>query len=93
MYKGFVDRRGPVLDKKEGMMKKHFVCAVLRGLLLCVLFAVVGCGLATQPGETFAEGHRRHIRTARINQKLLMEDIDKVLLLDRPRSTSEMRIP
>ena len=45
------------------------------------------------PPETTAEGHRRHKRTARINQQELVEDIDKALLLDKPSKLTDKRIP
>ena len=46
-----------------------------------------------QLGETEAEGRRRHIRAARINQQELMEDIDRALLLDKPSKLTGKRIP
>lgn len=46
-----------------------------------------------QLGETEAEGRRRHIRAARINQQELMEDIDRALLLDKPSKLTDKRIP
>jgi len=46
-----------------------------------------------QPGETEAEGYRRHVRNARINHMLLMRDLDSVDLFDKPSRLSDMRIP
>ena len=51
-----------------------------------------GCNFS-QPGETVAEGHRRHLRMARINQQEMMADIDSVLMLDRPSKLTDKRIP
>jgi len=61
---------------------------MLFGLIL--LFG--GC-CCDQPGETTAEGRRRHERVLRINQQEMMADIDRALLLDRPSKLIDMRIP
>jgi hypothetical protein len=61
-----------------------FVCALLAG----------GCGSwARQPGETIAEGNRRHSRALSINQQEMMQDIDTFLLLDKPSKLTDKRIP
>ncbi len=78
------------------MMKNShvFVCKVLLGIILCALiFLPYGCGLIEQPGETAAEGHRRHLRNLRINQQEMMADIDTVLHLDKPSKLTSKRIP
>ena len=46
-----------------------------------------------QPGETTAEGGRRHERVLRLNQQEMMADIDRILLLDRPSELTDLRIP
>ena len=46
-----------------------------------------------QPGETAAEGKRRHLRNERIDQGGLMADIDKFFLTDKPSKLSDKRIP
>ncbi len=51
-----------------------------------------GCSIS-QPGETAAEGHRRHQRVVRINQQEMMADIDTVLMLDEPSRLTDKRIP
>jgi len=53
----------------------------------------LGCSSVSQPGETAAEGRRRHDRVARINQQEMMSDIDKTLLLDKPSKLTDKRIP
>lgn len=45
-----------------------------------------------QPGETEAEGYRRHLRNVRINHMLLMRDLDKAQLFDEPSRLSIMRV-
>jgi len=56
-------------------------------LLLC------GCSSCEQPGETTAQGRRRHERVLRINQQQMLADIDRTLLLDRPSKITDLRIP
>jgi hypothetical protein len=69
------------------------VCKVILVVALLVLvFIPFGCSFS-QTGETAAEGHRRHLRVARINQQELMSDIDKALLLDKPSKLTDKRIP
>ena len=70
-----------------------FASKLILGLVLWVLiFLPCGCSFS-QPGETAAEGRRRHDRVARINQQELMQDIDKALMLDRPSRLTDKRIP
>jgi len=66
---------------------------ILAVILLVLVFTSFGCNSFSQPGETAAEGHRRHLRMARINQQELMADIDMVLMLDRPSRLTDKRIP
>lgn len=58
-----------------------------------LVFFLGGCGGLAHLGETKAEASRRHRRSLAINQKEMMADIDKVLLLDRPSKLTEKRIP
>jgi len=70
------------------------VCKVILPVILLVLvFMPFGCSSTSQPGETAAEGHRRHQRMARINQQELMADIDTVLMLEEPSRLTDKRIP
>ncbi len=73
-----------------------------QGLRWCLfLFALglfLGAGLLSgcatrQPGETVAEVNRRHVRTLRLNSQMMMSDIDKFLLLDKPSMLTDKRIP
>ena len=76
------------------MMKSVSVCKVILSIILLFLvFIALGCSFSSQPGETAAEGHRRHQRIARINQQELMADIDMVLMLDEPSRLTDKRIP
>jgi len=70
------------------------VCKVILVVALLVLiFIPLGCSSFSQPGETAAEGRRRHDRVARINRQEMMADIDKALLLDKPSKLTDKRIP
>ena len=78
--------------KGEKIMKNTAVCKAILGVFFCALiFWLSGC--FEQPGETAAEGHRRHLRNLRVDQQSLMEDIDKVMLTDQPSKLTEKRIP
>ena len=80
---------------KGEMMKSGCVsvCKVILPVILLVLvFVVSGCS-SLQPGETAAEGHRRHLRVVRINQQEMMAEIDTVLMLDQPSKLTDKRIP
>jgi len=79
-------------------MKDVYLC--LQKALLAIGFCVLcvwlsGCNgeFFARPGETAAEGHRRHRRALSINKAEMMEDIDKVLLLDKPSKLTDKRIP
>lgn len=66
---------------------------MILGVVLCVLvFASYGCGLLAQPGETAAEGHRRHLRNLAVNQQNLVAEIDRALLFDKPSTTAPKRV-
>jgi hypothetical protein len=71
-----------------------FLCKVILTVILFVLvFLPCGCKSYEQPGETAAEGRRRHLRNQRINQQELMADLDTALLLDKPSKLTDKRIP
>lgn len=70
------------------------LCLFTLTVILCGLILLLdGCRCCDQPGETTAEGRRRHERVLRINQQEMMTDIDRTLLLDRPSKLTDMRIP
>ncbi len=70
-------------------MKRSCVLTVLTISLLFTAFCISGC---SQPGETMAEGHRRHKQILSINQSQLMEDVDRVMLLHEPSKLTDKRI-
>jgi hypothetical protein len=78
------------------MMKRVSISVckvVLVAAFLVLVFMPLGCSSFSQPGETAAEGSRRHDRVARINQQEMMADIDKTLMLDKPSKLTDKRIP
>ena len=73
-------------------MKRFVVSTVLAVFLINMAVGLFGCSFA-QPGETVAEGHRRHIRNWRLNQQQLMDDVDSVLMLEKHSVLNEKTIP
>jgi hypothetical protein len=70
------------------------VCKLILVVTVMVfVFMPLGCNSLSQPGETAAEGNRRHNRVARINQQEMMADVDAVLMLDEPSRLSDKRMP
>src|SRR4030042_5712961 len=69
---------------------QHTSSLLLAVLLCAAIFWLVGCA---QPGEITAKGNRRHLRNLSINQQNLNADIDRALLMDKPSSLSDKRIP
>jgi hypothetical protein len=76
-------------ERRGGFGSRLSMLAV--GVYLCALL-LAGCA-TSQPGETAAEVHRRHGRAMRLNSQMMMSDIDKFLLLDKPSSLTDRRIP
>jgi hypothetical protein len=66
---------------------------ILVATVLVFVFMPLGCSSLSQPGQTAAEGSRKHHRIARLNQQEMMSDIDAVLMLDEPSRLSDQRIP
>ena len=60
--------------------------------LLCVVVLFTGCSW-NQPGETVAEGNRRHKRVMRLNNEAMMSDVDRILQLDQPSKLTDFRVP
>jgi hypothetical protein len=76
-------------ERRNGFRLRLFTFAV--GLYLCALL-LAGCS-TRQPGETAAEVHRRHQRAMQLNSEMMMSDIDKVLMLDKPSGLSDKGLP
>jgi len=75
-------------------MRKVSALTIL-GIVLCALvFWLSGCGFFAQPGETAAEGHRRHLRHLSVSRQNMMDDIDRtVLFMDEPSRATDVKIP
>ena len=74
-------------------MRKVSAPAIL-GIVLCALvFCLCGCGFFAKPGETAAEGHRRHLRHLSISRQNIMADLDRAALLDEPSKATDIRMP
>ena len=73
---------------KNSIITKCLVVA----LWLCVLAGLVavntGC-FAGSPGETRGEVHRRHMRVIKTQAQQIQDDIDAVLLLNKPSKLTE----
>ena len=81
---------------KEGKIMKNATVCVFRLILLIVfcsfILFIAGCKGA-QPGRTAAEVEQDRIRKKRIEGQQLREEIDKVLLTDKPSRLSDKRVP
>jgi len=62
------------------------------GLYVCALLLLAGCA-TRQPGQTASEVQRRHQRIGRLNSDMMMADIDKFLLFDKPSMLTDRRVP
>lgn len=64
----------------------------LAAVVYVPVLLLAGCN-TRQPGLTAAEVGRRHDRTLRLNSEMMMSDIDKVLMLDKPSKLTDKRLP
>ncbi len=80
-----------MLEFFEGqIMKKRIILTVT-----CIAISVLGLSFSgcTQPGETRAEGKRRHKRLVRINMQNFNKDVDYLFHTDKPSGLTDKRIP
>lgn len=80
-----------IVLQKEKMMKNVSVLTIWAIVLCALVFSLAGCGYFAQPGETVAEGHRRHLRNLSLNHQNMMRDLDVFWLSDTPSRTSIMK--
>lgn len=79
--------------QKDRIMKNIFVVMISCTLLCSLLFALGGCSeYYAQPGETAAEGHRRHLRNLSVNHQNMMRDLDVFWLSDKPDQATKIKI-
>jgi len=84
----------PTSTSQELKVKSCILSLFTFAFIFCgTVFLLYGCSSYEQPGETAAEGSRRHERVLRINQQEMMKDIDRSLLLDQPSKLTDLRIP
>lgn len=79
--------------KSEKSKVKSFILSLFVFILSVFITLPVGCRSWRGPGETAADARRRHKRVLRINQREMMDDIDKTLFLDKPSKLTDKRIP
>jgi len=80
-------------DRKESRGRWNLRLLTVAVAVAFVLgLALSGCNWQ-QPGETSAEVSRRHSRALQLNTRAMMSDIDKALLLDKPSTLTDKRIP
>ncbi len=75
-------------ELRRSLILRFFALAAAACISVLVL---AGCG--GQPGETKAEVSRRHDRVMRLNGEMMMSDLDKALMLDRPSRLTDKRLP
>jgi hypothetical protein len=83
-----------VIDFQREKMMKNVSVWTIWGIIFCALvFSLAGCsGYYAQPGETAAEGHRRHLRNLSVNHQNMMRDLDVFWLSDEPSKATIMRV-
>jgi len=59
-------------------------------IFLAGLIFITGCGMTGQ-GQTAAERKRQHSRTWQTAKQQVADDLDKVMLYDKPSSLSSLR--
>ena len=75
-------------------MKSVSLHKAIMTIVLTALFLLpIGCSSYEQPGETAAEGRRRHLRNERIDSGGFWADVDTFFLTDEPSKLSDKRIP
>jgi len=75
-------------------MKKLNVCKYVRLILCFCLFAalIVSLTACSSPGETAREVHTRHVGVVKTNWLEMQDDIDAVMMLDKPSRLSDKLI-
>jgi len=65
-------------------------CGFKRAVCLCLLFAVIICiSGCTGAGETKSEVRDRHMTNMKSGLKMIQDDVDAILLLDKPTKLSD----
>jgi hypothetical protein len=77
-------------ERRRSLRLRLFTFGV--GLLFLAMLLLAGCA-TRQPGLTAAEVGRAHHRAVDLNLQMMMSDIDKFLLLDKPSMLTDRRLP
>jgi len=81
-----------VENRKEGRRSLSLRFFTLAAAAYVSVLLLAGCSFR-HPGETRAEVDRRHQRILRLNNEMMMSDLDRVLMLDQPSKLTDRRIP
>ncbi len=72
---------------KNVLFSRHFRVIVCIGVLCSMGLCLLGC---STPGERSSEVFRRHRNVFRTDRLQMQEDVDAVLMLDRPSRLSDI---
>ncbi len=76
-------------ERPRGLHLRLFTFAVA----VCLAALLLSGCTWRHPGETVAEVDRRHERVLRLNNELMLSDLDRALLLDKPSMLTGKRLP
>jgi hypothetical protein len=76
-------------ERRRSLSLRFLTLAIAANVSVLLL---AGCSLR-HPGETRAEVDRRHQRVLRLNNEMMLSDLDRALMLDRPSHLTDRRIP
>jgi hypothetical protein len=79
---------------RKSAMRNHFNAGLIIVLLFSLSLMFTGCGqFWAQPGKTADEGYRQQVRTMKVNQRELSQDLNHALLLNGPSKLNDMSMP
>lgn len=72
-------------------MKNNHISRHVRSILCLFLLSVVASCLVgcSAPGQTAGQVHRRHVDATRTYMLQMQDDVDAILMIDRPSRLSE----
>jgi hypothetical protein len=81
------------VEKKEGKNMSGTIRSLILALVLGLIMLSSGCAAWTTPGLTHEEYMRNKRRLLRVNSQGIMDDFDRIMMLDRPSRLTDKRIP
>lgn len=79
---------------RKRTMRNHFNARAIVVLLFSLSLFVTGCGqFWAQPGKTAQEGTEDQVRTLKVNNREMMQDLNHALLIDKPSKLNQMTMP